>query len=202
MSYTTPDLPYAYDALEPYIDRMTMEVHHDKHHTGYTSKLNAALEGSGFEGKEIEELIRGVDSLPEKIKTAVRNNGGGHYNHSLFWEFLSPSGGGKPEGRLIEAINSSFGSYDDFVSAFSAAAAARFGSGWAWLVSDAKGTLSVISTANQDNPLSQGLTPLLGLDVWEHAYYLKYQNRRPEYIENFFKVVNWKKSAEIYESVL
>ncbi len=202
MSLVTPDLPYAYDALEPYIDKKTMEVHHDKHHTGYTAKLNAALEGSGYEDKPIEELLKSLDSLPESIKTAVQNNGGGHYNHSLFWEYLSPDGGGKPEGKLLDAVNKAFGSFDDFVSAFSAAAAARFGSGWAWLVSDGDGNLSVISTANQDSPLSQGLTPVLGLDVWEHAYYLKYQNRRPEYIENFFKVVNWKKVAEGYESLI
>lgn len=185
MSFITPDLPYAYDALEPYIDERTMRVHHDKHHAGYTAKLNNAVEGTVYAGKSIEELLAGLDALPENIRTGVRNNGGGHYNHSLFWKVMGPKGGGKPEGALAEKIDSSFGGFDVFISEFSAAAASRFGSGWAWLAVDPNGSLSVLSTANQDSPLTQGLVPILGLDVWEHAYYLKYQNRRPEYIESF-----------------
>ncbi len=201
MTFKTPDLPYAYDALEPYIDRQTMEIHHDKHHTGYTAKLNAALEGSEYTSRPIEELLGNLDALPDKIQTAVRNNGGGHYNHALFWQWLSPEGGGQPEGKLLEGIRSAFGSFDEFKEEFSNAAATRFGSGWAWLVSDKAGVLSVMSTANQDNPISQGLTPVLGLDVWEHAYYLKFQNRRPEYIESFFNVINWKKAEELYSKI-
>jgi Fe-Mn family superoxide dismutase len=202
MSFTTPELPYGYDALEPYIDEQTMRIHHDKHHVGYTTKLNAALDGSGFEGKSIEELLTGLSSLPEGIRTAVRNNGGGHYNHSLFWEIMAPNAGGKPEGELAAAIDRDLGGYDDFVKSFSTAAATRFGSGWAWLVSDSSGKLQVLSTANQDNPLSDGLFPLLGLDVWEHAYYLKYQNKRPEYIDNFFNLVNWTKVSEHYGKII
>jgi Fe-Mn family superoxide dismutase len=202
MSFTTPDLPYAYDALEPYIDTMTMQIHHDKHHTGYTGKLNAALEGSGFEDKTIEELLAGLSTLPDSIRTAVQNNGGGHFNHSLFWEIMAPKAGGEPAGALAKAIDRDLGGFDAFVKSFSNAAATRFGSGWAWLASDSSGTLQILSTANQDNPLSSGLVPVLGLDVWEHAYYLKYQNRRPEYIENFFNVVNWAKVAGNYEKVL
>jgi len=201
MPFNTIDLPYAYDALEPYIDKKTMEIHHDKHHAGYTSKLNAALEGSEFASRSIEDLLKNLSSLPDSVQTAVRNNGGGHYNHTLFWEVMSQKGGGSPEGQLGDAINKAFGKFDSFVSSFSNAAATRFGSGWAWLVSDASGNLSVISTANQENPLSDGLTPILGLDVWEHAYYLKYQNRRPEYIENFFHVINWAKVSENYQKV-
>jgi Fe-Mn family superoxide dismutase len=202
MSFTTPELPYGYDALEPYIDEQTMRIHHDKHHVGYTTKLNAALDGSGFEGKSIEELLTGLSSFPEGIRTAVRNNGGGHYNHSLFWEIMAPNAGGKPEGELAAAIDRDLGGYDDFVKSFSTAAATRFGSGWAWLVSDSSGKLQVLSTANQDNPLSDGLFPLLGLDVWEHAYYLKYQNKRPEYIDNFFNLVNWTKVSEHYGKII
>jgi Fe-Mn family superoxide dismutase len=202
MSFTTPELPYGYDALEPYIDEQTMRIHHNKHHVGYTTKLNAALDGSGFEGKSIEELLTGLSSLPEGIRTAVRNNGGGHYNHSLFWEIMAPNAGGKPEGELAAAIDRDLGGYDDFVKSFSTAAATRFGSGWAWLVSDSSGKLQVLSTANQDNPLSDGLFPLLGLDVWEHAYYLKYQNKRPEYIDNFFNLVNWTKVSEHYGKII
>ncbi len=198
MPFTTPDLPYVYNALEPHIDSATMQVHHDKHHVGYTTKLNNALEGTEFAGKSIESLLSGLDTLPDSVKTAVQNNGGGHYNHGLFWEILSPGGGGEPEGALASAIDSAFGSFAEFVKTFSSAAATRFGSGWAWLVGDSSGRLSVLSTANQDSPLSHGLTPILGLDVWEHAYYLKYQNRRPEYIDAFFKVVNWAKTAENY----
>jgi Fe-Mn family superoxide dismutase len=202
MSFTTPELPYGYDALEPYIDEQTMRIHHDKHHVGYTTKLNAALVGRGFEGKSIEELLTGLSSFPEGIRTAVRNNGGGHYNHSLFWEIMAPNAGGKPEGELAAAIDRDLGGYDDFVKSFSTAAATRFGSGWAWLVSDSSGKLQVLSTANQDNPLSDGLFPLLGLDVWEHAYYLKYQNKRPEYIDNFFNLVNWTKVSEHYGKII
>ncbi|ADK79805.1 superoxide dismutase [Sediminispirochaeta smaragdinae] len=202
MSFITPDLPYAYDALEPYIDERTMRVHHDKHHAGYTAKLNNAVEGTVYAGKSIEELLAGLDALPENIRTGVRNNGGGHYNHSLFWKVMGPKGGGKPEGALAEKIDSSFGGFDVFISEFSAAAASRFGSGWAWLAVDPNGSLSVLSTANQDSPLTQGLVPILGLDVWEHAYYLKYQNRRPEYIESFFKVINWPKVAELYKAAI
>jgi len=202
MSFITPDLPYAYDALEPYIDERTMRIHHDKHHAGYTAKLNNAVEGTEYAGKSIEELLAGLDALPENIRTGVRNNGGGHYNHSLFWKVMGPKGGGRPDGALAEKIDSSFGGFDVFISEFSAAAASRFGSGWAWLALDAKGSLVVLSTANQDNPLTQGLVPILGLDVWEHAYYLKYQNRRPEYIESFFKVINWPKVAELYKAAL
>ena len=166
MAYTTPDLPYAYDALEPYIDTRTMEIHHDKHHAGYTTKLNKALEGTEYADKPIEELLKGLNSLPESIRTAVRNNGGGHYNHGLFWEILSPNGGGRPEGKLAEAMDSAFGDYDSFIEKFSAAAAGRFGSGWAWLAVDGDGGLKILSTPNQDSPLTDGLTPILGLDVW------------------------------------
>jgi len=202
MSFITPDLPYAYDALEPYIDARTMEIHHDKHHTGYTSKLNKALEGSKFADKPIKELLSGLNELPDDIRTAVRNNGGGHYNHSLFWEVMGPNAEGKPEGPLADAINTTFGAFDSFKEEFSKAAAGRFGSGWAWLVVDGNGGLQILSTANQDSPLTLGLTPVLGLDVWEHAYYLKYQNRRPEYIENFFNVINWSKVGDLYKAVI
>jgi Fe-Mn family superoxide dismutase len=202
MAYKTPDLPYAYDALEPYIDKFTMELHHDKHHAGYTNKLNKALEGSVFADKPIEQLLVDLNDLPEDIRTAVRNNGGGHHNHSLFWEMMSPDGGGKPEGPLAQAIDGAFGSFDEFVQKFTAAATSRFGSGWAWLAVNKSGNLTIFSTPNQDSPLTDGLTPVLGLDVWEHAYYITYQNRRPEYIENFFHVVNWKKASELYEDAL
>lgn len=201
MSFSTPDLPYGYDALEPYIDSQTMQIHHDKHHVGYTTKLNAALEGTEFANKTIEELLSGIDTLPASIQGAVRNNGGGHYNHSIFWKIMAPNAGGKPEGKLAEAIDRDLGGYDAFVEAFTNAAGTRFGSGWAWLASDSSGKLQVLSTANQDSPLSQGLTPILGIDVWEHAYYLKYQNKRPEYIKNFFSVINWKAAAEHYAAV-
>jgi len=191
MAFKLPDLPYAHNALEPHIDAKTMEIHHGKHHAGYTSKLNAAVEGTSLEGKSIEDILAGVS----KHGNAVRNNGGGYYNHNLFWEVMSPKGGGKPGGELAEAINSAFGSFDNFKEAFSKAAATRFGSGWAWLIVDSNGTLQVTSSPNQDNPLmdlaeTKG-TPILGLDVWEHAYYLKYQNKRPDYINAFFNVVNW-----------
>lgn len=194
MSYSLPDLPYGYDALEPHIDAKTMEIHHSKHHNGYVTKVNAALEGTGID-KSIEDLISDMSAVPEDKRTAVRNNGGGHANHSLFWSVMSTDGGGAPEGELAEAINAAFGSFDEFKEKFSAAAATRFGSGWAWLVVDG-GKLSVESTPNQDNPLMEGKTPILGIDVWEHAYYLNYQNRRPDYIAAFFNVVNWNAVAE------
>ena len=197
MSYKLPELSYAYDALEPNIDARTMEIHHSKHHAGYTSKLNAAIEGTEMEGKSLMDLFKN-----HMDNNAVRNNGGGYYNHCLFWEVMSPNGGGTPEGELASAINSAFGSFEDFKSAFAAAAATRFGSGWAWLcVKDGK--LEVCSTANQDNPLMDegcGGTPILGLDVWEHAYYLNYQNRRPDYINAFFNVINWNAVTEKYNA--
>ncbi len=194
MSYSLPELPYGYDALEPHIDARTMEIHHSKHHNGYVTKVNAALEGTGIE-KSIEELIADLNSVPEDKRTAVRNNGGGHANHSLFWSIMSGDGGGEPTGELADAINAAFGSFAGFKEKFAAAAATRFGSGWAWLVVDG-GQLSVESTPNQDNPLMEGRTPIMGLDVWEHAYYLHYQNRRPDYIEAFFNVVNWNAVSE------
>lgn len=197
MSFELPNLPYAFDALEPHIDAKTMEIHHDKHHAAYTNNLNAAIQGTDLEGLTIEEILKkGMD------KPAVRNNGGGYYNHNFFWEIMSPDGGGEPSGELAEAINSAFGSFANFKDEFSKAAATRFGSGWAWLcVTDGK--LAICSTPNQDNPLMsvaecQG-KPILGLDVWEHAYYLNYQNRRPDYIQAFFNVVNWDKVAELYK---
>jgi len=200
MAFTTPDLPYGYDALEPHIDEQTMRLHHDKHHVGYTTKLNAAVEGTEYESWAIEELLAKLSSLPEKIRTAVRNNGGGHANHALFWKILSPQGGGSPSGAVGEAISKAFGGYDAFVEQFSAAAVGRFGSGWAWLVVKKGGDLAITSTPNQDSPLSDGQTPILGLDVWEHAYYLNYQNRRPEYISAFFKLINWEQVAKNYEA--
>jgi len=194
MAFTTPALPYDYNALEPYIDEQTMHIHHDKHHEAYVSKLNAAVEGTQFADMPIEELVAKINEVPEAKRTAVRNNGGGHANHSLFWTVMSKDGGGEPDGEMAEAIKSAFGSFDEFKAAFTAAATTRFGSGWAWLVSN-NGKLEVMSTPNQDNPLMEGKKPLLGLDVWEHAYYLKYQNRRPEYIESFFNVIDWKQVA-------
>ncbi len=198
MAYTLPELPYAYDALEPHFDARTMEIHHTKHHQGYTNKVNAALEGTDMEGKEIEEVLSNIDSLPADKQQAVINNGGGFANHSLFWTVLSPNGGGEPTGELAEAINKKFGSFEAFKDAFSTAAATQFGSGWGWLVVDGNGELMVTSTANQNSPIMDGLTPILGLDVWEHAYYLHYQNRRPDYISAFWNVVNWDKVAEYY----
>lgn len=200
MTYTLPDLPYAYDALEPEIDAKTMEIHHTKHHNAYTTNLNAALDKHP-ELKEtpVTELLAHLNDVPEDIRTAVRNNGGGYLNHNLFWETLSVEKGQLPQGALLEAINTTFGSYDAFKTAFATAAATRFGSGWAWLVVK-NGTLSVISTANQDYPGMDGYTPLLGLDVWEHAYYLNYQNRRPDYIEAFFNIVNWDAVASLYQN--
>ncbi len=191
MAYDLPKLPYSYDALEPHIDARTMEIHYSKHHAGYVSKLNAALEKHpDLQGQTVEDLIKGIDSVPEGIRTAVRNNGGGHANHSLFWTVMGPGGGGEPGGKLGDAIQSTFGDFATFKDQFSNAAATRFGSGWAWLVaSGAK--LTVESTPNQDSPLMEGRTPILGLDVWEHAYYLKYQNKRPDYIAAWWNVINW-----------
>ena len=199
MAYSLPDLPYAYDALEPHIDAKTMEIHHSKHHNGYVTKVNAALEGTPLADKPIEEVIADLSAVPADKKTAVQNNGGGHANHSLFWTILSGSGGGAPTGALGEAIDSTFGSYDAFKEEFSKAAATRFGSGWAWLSVDG-GKLVVESTANQDNPLMEGRTPIVGLDVWEHAYYLNYQNKRPDYIAAFFNVVDWEAVSKRYEA--
>jgi Fe-Mn family superoxide dismutase len=199
MSFELPALPYKHDALEPHIDARTMEIHHGKHHAGYTNNLNAALEGhKDLQGKTIEELLADLNAIPEAIQGAVRNNGGGYANHSLFWPCLSPNGGGEPSGELAKAITAAFGSLDSFKEAFSKAAATRFGSGWAWLCVDKNGGLVVTSTPNQDNPISDGLTPILGLDVWEHAYYLNYQNRRPDYIAAFWNVVNWEQVAKNY----
>jgi len=194
MAYSLPALPYAYDALEPHIDARTMEIHHTKHHQAYINKVNAAIEGTDLESKSIEDLVSGLASVADNIRGAVQNNGGGHANHSLFWTVMSADGGGKPSGDLAAAIDSDLGGFDKFQEAFSNAAATRFGSGWAWLCTDG-GKLVVESTANQDSPLSQGRTPILGLDVWEHAYYLNYQNRRPDYVAAFFNVVNWDEVA-------
>ena len=200
MAYELPELPYAYDALEPHIDKETMNIHHTKHHNTYVTNVNAALEGhDDLASKSVEELIADLDSVPESIRTAVRNNGGGHANHSLFWQLLSPNGGGNPSGALAEAINSKFGSFEDFKEKFAAAGKTRFGSGWAWLVLS-NGELEVTSTPNQDSPLMEGKTPLLGLDVWEHAYYLKYQNKRPDYIGAFWNVVNWEEVSKRFDS--
>jgi Fe-Mn family superoxide dismutase len=191
MAYTLPELPYPYDALEPYIDARTMEIHHTKHHNTYVTKLNDAIAGTDLGNQSIESLVSKIDHVPEKIRAAVRNNGGGHANHSLFWTLMRPAGGAtKPSGKLATAIDSTFGSLDKFKEQFAAAAAGQFGSGWAWLVAN-DGKLEIIATANQDSPISLGKKPILGLDVWEHAYYLKYQNRRPDYITEWWKVVNW-----------
>lgn len=198
MTHVLPQLPYAYDALEPYIDKETMIIHHTKHHQAYVNNLNAALEAYPDLQKEtVEELITNIDLLPASIRTAVRNNGGGHANHSLFWKLLSPNGGGTPTGKVAEAINKKFGSFNKFKEEFNKAAVTRFGSGWAWLVLN-KGELEILSTANQDSPLSEGKAPLLTLDVWEHAYYLHYQNRRPEYIDAFWNIVNWEQVEKNY----
>jgi Fe-Mn family superoxide dismutase len=199
MAHTLPDLPYAYDALEPTIDAQTMQIHHGKHHQGYVNKLNAALEGhADLQKKSVQDLLRGVKQVPESIRTAVRNNGGGHANHSLFWTIMSPQGGGSPSGALADAVSSAFGSFDTFKEEFSNAAGSRFGSGWSWLVVDG-GNLKVYSTANQDSPYMEGHVPILGLDVWEHAYYLKYQNRRPEYVSAWWNVVNWDQVAKNFQ---
>ncbi|MEJ9229002.1 superoxide dismutase SodA [Peribacillus butanolivorans] len=200
MAFELPQLPYAYDALEPHIDKETMNIHHTKHHNTYVTNLNNALEGNQeLLSKSVEEIVANLDAVPEAVRTAVRNNGGGHANHSLFWEILSPNGGGQPTGELADAITSKFGSFDSFKEEFAKAATTRFGSGWAWLAVN-NSELEVTSTPNQDNPLSEGKTPLLGLDVWEHAYYLNYQNRRPEYINSFWNVVNWDEVAKRYSA--
>jgi Fe-Mn family superoxide dismutase len=197
MPYEVPPLPYAADALEPHIDAETMTLHHDKHHQAYVDKLNAAVEGTDLDGTPIEELIAGLSTVPEDKRTAVRNQGGGHLNHTLFWESMSPDGGGEPEGDLASAIDEAFGSFDAFKEQFEAAGVAQFGSGWAWLVLD-NGSLAITSTANQDNPISDGKTPLVGNDVWEHAYYVSYRNRRPEYLKAWWNTVDWGKVAERY----
>ena len=198
MSFQLPDLNYGFDSLEPHIDAKTMQIHHGKHHAGYTSKLNAAVEGTDLEGKSIEDLLSNLDLS----NSAVRNNGGGYYNHCLFWEIMSPNGGGSPSGNLLDAIEKAFGSFDEFKAEFSKAAATRFGSGWAWLCAHSDGSLEICSTANQDNPIMNGIgcggSPILGLDVWEHAYYRNYQNRRPDYINGFFNVIDWAKVEEKY----
>ena len=200
MAYDLPKLPYSYDALEPHIDARTMEIHYSKHHAGYVSKLNAALEKhTDLQGQTVEDLIKGIDSVPEGIRTAVRNNGGGHANHSLFWTVMGPGSGGEPGGKLGDAIQSTFGDFATFKDQFSNAAATRFGSGWAWLVASG-GKLTVESTPNQDSPLMEGRTPILGLDVWEHAYYLKYQNKRPDYIAAWWNVINWDEVAKRLEA--
>jgi Fe-Mn family superoxide dismutase len=199
MAFQTPDLPYAYNALEPHIDEATMRVHHDKHHVGYTTKLNNAVEGTPLASKDPLEILKDLNSVPADIKTAVRNNGGGHVNHALFWTIMSPNGGGSPSGDLSSAIDSAFGGFDTFKEQFAAAATGRFGSGWAWLVVDG-GKLAITSTPNQDNPVSEGKTPILGLDVWEHAYYLKYQNKRADYIQAFFNVINWEQVAKNFDA--
>lgn len=200
MAYELPKLPYAYDALEPHIDKETMNIHHSKHHNAYVTNLNNALAGQDdLLSKSVEELIANLDAVPEAARTAVRNNGGGHANHSLFWELLSADGGGSPTGALAEAIDAKFGSFDAFKEEFTKAATTRFGSGWAWL-SVSNGEIEVSSTPNQDSPIMEGKTPLLGLDVWEHAYYLNYQNRRPDYIGAFWNVVNWNEVSKRYES--
>jgi len=199
MAYTLPDLPYAFDALEPFIDAKTMEIHHDKHHNAYVTNVNKALADSAeLASKSIDDLVRDLDAVPEAIRGAVRNNGGGHANHSLFWQVMRNGGGGEPSGDLGAAINATFGSFDGFKEKFSAAGVTRFGSGWAWLSVDGGGNLVVESTPNQDNPLTYGNTPILGLDVWEHAYYLNYQNRRPDYISAWWNVVNWDAVADRY----
>ena len=197
MSFELPKLPYAYDALEPHIDARTMEIHHSKHHNGYTNNLNNAIEGTDFEGKSIEEIC-----ATPSLNGGVRNNGGGYFNHTLFWNIMSPNGGGEPTGELASAIKSSFGSFEEFKALFSKAAGTRFGSGWAWLCVHKGGKLEVCSTANQDNPLMNGIGcggyPILGLDVWEHAYYLNYQNRRPDYVSGFFNVINWEAVSKTF----
>ena len=204
MAYSLPALPYAYDALEPHIDAQTMEIHHTKHHQAYITKVNAAIEGSGLENKSIEDLISDLSAVPDDKRGAVRNNGGGHANHSLFWTIMSPNGGGLPSGELAAAIDADLGGFDNFKESFSNAAATRFGSGWAWLGVGSDGKLGVCSTPNQDSPLmgsdlvGHACTPILGLDVWEHAYYLKYQNRRPDYVAAFFNLINWDAVAERY----
>jgi superoxide dismutase, Fe-Mn family len=198
MAYEVPALPYDYDALEPHIDEATMRVHHDKHHQAYVDKANAALEGTEWADKPVEEVLANLSDLPSDKQGPVRNNGGGHYNHSLFWTWMSPDGGGEPSGELADAIAEKFGSFEDFKAKFKEAGVNRFGSGWSWLVWDGSG-IDVVSTANQDSPVSDGKTPLLGCDVWEHAYYLKYQNRRPDYIDAWWNTVDWDAVAARYD---
>jgi Fe-Mn family superoxide dismutase len=200
MAYTVPNLPYPYEALEPHIDSETMHLHHDKHHQAYVDKVNAALEGTEFASRPIEEVLKSLGVIPDDKRAAVRNDGGGHYNHSLFWERMSPDGGGEPGGALAAAIESAFGSFSDFQAKFRDAGVNRFGSGWSWLVHDGSG-LAVVSAANQHNPISDEKTPLLGVDVWEHAYYVTYQNRRPDYIDGWWNVVNWEKVGVLYAGV-
>jgi Fe-Mn family superoxide dismutase len=201
MAYELPPLPYDKSALEPHIDAQTMEIHHDRHHGTYVNNLNNAVQNHpNLSSMSVDDLMRNINQVPEDIRTAVRNNGGGHANHSLFWQIMSPNGGGQPSGALADAINSAFGSFDNFKTQFAQAAAGRFGSGWAWLVADNSGNLSITSTPNQDSPLMEGKTPLLGLDVWEHAYYLKYQNRRPDYVAAWWNVVNWPEVAKRYQA--
>jgi Fe-Mn family superoxide dismutase len=198
MAFTLPDLPYAHDALEPHIDTMTMQIHHGKHHNTYVTNLNNAVAGTEWENKSIEEICRNIDRVPENIRTAVRNNGGGHANHSLFWQIMGPNGARTPVGALGAAINAKWGSFDEFKAKFKAAGVGRFGSGWAWLVKKADGSVDLYSLPNQDSPLMQGDTPLLGVDVWEHAYYLKYQNLRPNYIDAWWNVVDWNAVEQRY----
>jgi Fe-Mn family superoxide dismutase len=200
MAYSVPPLPYAYEALEPHIDKLTMEIHHDKHHQAYVDKVNAALAGTPLESAAIEDVLKDLSQVPEDKRTAVRNNGGGHYNHTLFWESMSPNGGGEPSGALADAIASAFGSFADFQAKVKETGVGQFGSGWSWLVQDGSG-LAVVGTPNQDNPISAGKTPLLGVDVWEHAYYLKYQNKRPDYIDAWWSTVDWGKVAERFSAV-
>lgn len=200
MAYELPELPYEHDALEPSIDKRTMEIHHGKHHQGYTNKVNAALEGHPFADLPIEEVLSRIEEVPEDIRQAVINNGGGYANHNLFWTVLSPNGGGEPSGELAEAIKEKYGSFDKFKEKFSSTAASQFGSGWGWLCVDDSGKLKVISTANQDSPYMHGLTPILGVDVWEHAYYLHYQNRRPDYLSAIWDVINWDQVEENYNN--
>jgi superoxide dismutase, Fe-Mn family len=199
MAHDLPPLPYAFDALEPHIDAQTMQIHHGKHHATYVTNLNKALESApNLQNKSVEELIKDLNSVPENIRTAVRNNGGGHANHTMFWQIMGPNAGGEPSGALAEAINSAFGGFAGFKEKFNAAGTGRFGSGWAWLSLDKNGGLTVHSTANQDNPMMEGMTPILGCDVWEHAYYLKYQNRRPDYLNAWWNVVNWAEVTKRY----
>lgn len=200
MAYELPPLPYDYNALEPHIDEQTMRIHHDKHHAAYVNNVNQALEGhADLTSLSVEQLMASLDRVPENVRAKVNNNGGGHANHTLFWEIMSPNGGGAPSGPVGDAITRTFGSFDQFKEQFEAAATGRFGSGWAWLVVNASGNLEIISTANQDSPISQGKTPILGVDVWEHAYYLKYQNQRPAYVKAWWNVVNWPKVNELYQ---
>jgi Fe-Mn family superoxide dismutase len=200
MAHELPPLPYDYDALEPHIDAQTMEIHHTKHHQAYVTNLNAALEGTEWADRTLEEVLAGLESLPEDKRTPVRNNGGGHWNHMFFWQIMGPGGGGEPSGELAQAIESTFGGFDSLKSQINDAGVKRFGSGWTWLVRDSGGALTVVSTPNQDSPVMEGQAPIIGIDVWEHAYYLKYQNRRPDYLEAWWNVINWEAVAQRYSS--